>query len=69
MSFNANATRTKDIEEKISRLEENIHSTIDSVNQLQQTCANLLLDQTKHYQLDLLNRLDAIENKIDEFHS
>lgn len=61
------STRSQEIDEKISQLAENFHSTIDSVNQLQQTCANLLLDQTKHYQLDVLNRLNIIEEKLDQF--
>lgn len=59
--------QSRSMEEKISQLAENFQSTIDSVNCLQQTCANLLLDNTKHYQLDVLNRLDTIEKKLDQF--
>ena len=59
---------SQQIEEKISSLLENFHSTIDSVNRLQETCANLLLENTKHYQLEVLNRLDAIEKKLEQFH-
>ena len=62
-----NASRSKEIEEKISGLTESFHTTTNSVNRLQQTCADLLLDQTKHYQLDALNRLDTIEKKIEHF--
>jgi hypothetical protein len=64
---NTNPSRSKEIEEKISLLAESHHTTTDSVNKLQQTCANLLLDNTKHYQLDVLNRLDAIEKKVETF--
>jgi hypothetical protein len=66
-STTSNPSRSKEIEEKISALTESFHSTTDSVNKLQQTCADLLLDHTKHYQLDALNRLDAIEKKIENF--
>ena len=65
--MNTNPSRSKEIEEKISSLTEGFHSTTNSVNTLQQTCANLLLDNTKHYQLDVLNRLDAIEKKVENF--
>ncbi|CAF0903702.1 unnamed protein product [Rotaria sp. Silwood1] len=68
-STTTNISRSKEIEEKISSLTENFHTTTDSVNTLQQTCANILLDNTKHYQLDVLNRLDAIEKKIENFNS
>jgi tetrahydromethanopterin S-methyltransferase subunit G len=66
---NANPSRSKEIEEKISSLGENFHTTTDSVNKLQQTCANLLLDNTKHYQLDVLNRLDGIEKKVENYNN
>jgi hypothetical protein len=68
-STNNNPSRSKEIEENISSLAENYHGTTDSVNRLQQTCANLLLDNTKHYQLDVLNRLDTIEKKVDSFNT
>ena len=64
---NLNASRSKEMEEKISILSESFHVTTDSVNKLQQSCATLLLDNTKHYQLDVLNRLDAIDKKIENF--
>lgn len=67
MSTITNGSRSTDIEAKIGSLTESFHITTDSVNKLQQTCADLLLDQTKHYQLDALNRLDAIEKKIEHF--
>lgn len=67
MTATTDISRNKEIEEKLNSLTESFHSTTDSVNRLQQTCANLLLDNTKHYQLDVLNRLDAIENKIENF--
>ena len=57
------------IEDKINLLAENYHATTDCVHQLQQTCANLLLDYTKHYQIDVLNRRDQIENQIEKFRS
>jgi predicted transcriptional regulator len=66
-STNNNPSRSKEIEEKISSLTESFHTTTDSVNKLQQTCANLLLDNTKHYQLDVLNRLDTIEKQVENF--
>lgn len=66
---NGNPDRSKDIKEKIGTLTENFHATTDSVNRLQQNCANLLLDNTKHYQLDVLNRLDTIDKKLDNFNS
>jgi len=66
-SSNTNPSQGKEIEEKINLLTESFHSTTDSVNKLQQNCANLLLDNTKHYQLDVLNRLDAIEKKVEDF--
>jgi hypothetical protein len=65
--MNTNPSRSKEIEEKISLLGESYHSTTDSVNKLQQTCANLLLDNTKHYQLDVLNRLDGIDKKVENY--
>ncbi len=65
--MNTNPSRNKEIEEKISSLAESYQSTTDSVNNLQQTCANLLLDNTKHYQLDVLNHLDIIEKKVENF--
>ena len=55
------------MEEKLNTLAENVQSTSDSINRLQQTSANFLLDNTKHYQLNLLNHLDTIERKIDDF--
>ncbi|CAF5131062.1 unnamed protein product, partial [Rotaria magnacalcarata] len=64
---NTNVSRSKEIDEKISSLAESFHSTTDSMNRLQQTCANLLLDSTKHYQLDVLNRLDTIEKQVEDF--
>ena len=63
----SNPSRSKEIEEKTSLLGENYRTTTNSVNSLQQTCANLLLDNTKHYQLDVLNRLDTIEKKLENF--
>ncbi|CAF2433051.1 unnamed protein product [Rotaria sp. Silwood2] len=68
-STNTNVSRSKEIEENISSLNENFHATIDSVNSLQQTCANLLLDNTKHYQLNVLNHLDVIEKKVENFNN
>jgi len=68
-STNNNPSRSKEIEEKISSLSESFNATTDSVNRLQQTCANLLLDNTKHYQLDALNRLDTIEKKVENFNN
>lgn len=65
--MNNTNTQSKDIEEKLNSLTESFQSTTDSVNRLQQNCANLLLDSTKHYQLDVLNRLDTIENKLENF--
>ncbi len=65
--MNTNPSRNKEIDEKINSLAENYQSTTDSVNRLQQTCANLLLDNTKHYQLDVLNHLDTIEKKVENF--
>ncbi|CAF4297273.1 unnamed protein product [Adineta steineri] len=67
MSMNSN--RSKEIEEKINLLNESCHTTTDSMNKLQQICANQLLDNTKHYQLDVLNRLDTIEKKIENFNN
>ena len=58
---------SKAIEEKLSSLAENYQSTTDAVNRLQQTCANLLLENTKHYQLEVLNHLDTIEKKVEHF--
>ncbi|UJR26841.1 hypothetical protein I4U23_008153 [Adineta vaga] len=66
---NSDTSRSKTLEEKINVLTESFYITTDSVNKLQQTCANLLLDNTKHYQLDVLNRLDAVEKKIEDFNS
>ena len=60
-------TNPKEIEEKINSLAASYQTTTDSVNHLQQTCANLLLDHTKHYQLDVLNQLDQIEKKVENF--
>lgn len=60
-------TNSNLIEEKLNTLTEHFHTTTDSVNKLQQTCANLLLDNTKHYQLDVLNCLDTIDKKIENF--
>ncbi len=68
-STNNNPSRSKEIEEKISILGESFHATTDSVNRLQQTCANLLLDNTEHYQLDVLNRLDTIEKRVESFNN
>ena len=68
-STNNNLIRNKAIEERISSLTENFHSTIDSVNKLQQNSANLLLDNTKHYQMNVLNQLDAIEKQIQDFNN
>lgn len=62
-----NANRNREMEEKINSLNENYQSTTDAVNRLQQTSAHFLLDNTKHYQLNLLNHLDMIERKIDDF--
>ena len=67
MTSNLDSNRNKEMEEKINSLAENYQSTTDSINRLQQTSANLLLDNTKHYQLNLLNHLDTIERKIDDF--
>ena len=61
------SSRNKEMEEKLNTLAENVQSTSDSINRLQQTSANFLLDNTKHYQLNLLNHLDTIERKIDDF--
>ncbi|CAF0776418.1 unnamed protein product [Rotaria sordida] len=66
---NNNVSRSKEIEEKITSLNESFHATTDSVNRLQQTCANLLLDNTKHYQLDVLNRLDGIDKRLENFNN
>lgn len=61
------STKTKQIEHRLNSLVEQFHSTIDSVNQLQDKSAILLLDNAKHYQLDLVNRLEQIQTKIDTF--
>ena len=62
-----NTNRNREMEEKINSLGENYQSTTDAINRLQQTSAHFLLDNTKHYQLNLLNHLDMIERKIDDF--
>jgi hypothetical protein len=67
--MSTSTSQSKEIEEKINLLTESFHSTTDSVNKLQQNCANLLLDNTKHYQLDVLNRLDAIDKKVENFNN
>ena len=66
---NTDSNRSKEIEEKTNILIGSFHTTIDSVNKLQQNCANLLLDYAKHYRMDVLNCLDSIEEKVEGFNN